>query len=420
MNSAFNISLGFYLVGIVFCLLTAALLWRYTGQHQRSGRHLLVLYFFACSFGNFIVFLVYSGTVQFSPWYHLFRTGNIVGLMIMPISFLYFRTVMKQRQLKATDLLHFLPSVLYTIDYLPVFLLPASEKMIIAKIEMAMADRGQSIQHGWITPAIDWILVRTILMTIYWIVEARMLYATTRLVGSSSLIKENRSLFNWLILTAGIQALYFVPFYVNMLFGSNPYNFVVIHTSISVSVFAQMVILLFKPGILYGLKGVIIPNHAPSHSNGPPVNTQTTETSPVTVATGYQSEAGDRRRPEYLSEETVEAITRAIAHALLDNRAYLKKGYSMRDLSIATGYQSYLLSAVINQVYKQRFNDFINSQRIKYACESIKAGSDKTLTLQAIAEECGFNNRNSFTTAFKKHAGYTPSEYARANSGANL
>lgn len=92
----------------------------------------------------------------------------------------------------------------------------------------------------------------------------------------------------------------------------------------------------------------------------------------------------------------------------------------MRDLSIATGYQPHLLSAVINQVYKQHFNDLINSQRINYACESIKAGSDRILTLQAIAEECGFSNRNSFTTAFKKHAGQTPSEYARANSGIKL
>lgn len=418
MSSAFNISQGFYLVGIVFCLLTAALLWRYTDEHHQSGRRLLVLYFFACSFGNFIVFLVYSGTVQFSPWYHLFRTGNIVGLMIMPISFLYFRTVIKQRSLKVADLLHFLPSVLYTIDYLPVFLLPASEKMILAKMEMAMADRGQSIQHGWITPAIDWIVVRTILMTIYWTAEAWMLYTTTRLVGSNSLIRENRSLFNWLILMAGIQALYFLPFYVNTVFGSNPYNFVIIHTSISVGVFVQMVILLFKPGILYGLKGVIIAGHGPSHSNDPPVNTGIAAT--PSVPTEYKSVEGEKRRSEYLSEETVEAINRAITHALVDNRAYLQKGYSMRDLSVTTGYQSYLLSTVINQVHKQHFNDFINSHRIKYACESIKAGSDKTLTLQAIAEECGFNNRNSFTTAFKKHAGYTPSEYARANSGANL
>ena len=75
--------------------------------------------------------------------------------------------------------------------------------------------------------------------------------------------------------------------------------------------------------------------------------------------------------------------------------------------------QPYLLSAVINQVFKTNYNDFINGYRIEHAKTLIQNGEAKMLTLEALSEQCGFNNRNSFTIAFKKHAGQTPSDFIK-------
>ena len=38
-------------------------------------------------------------------------------------------------------------------------------------------------------------------------------------------------------------------------------------------------------------------------------------------------------------------------------------------------------------------------------------------TLEAIASEAGFNNRNTFTTAFKKETGQNPFEYLKEVKG---
>jgi AraC-like DNA-binding protein len=38
-------------------------------------------------------------------------------------------------------------------------------------------------------------------------------------------------------------------------------------------------------------------------------------------------------------------------------------------------------------------------------------------TLEAIASEAGFNNRNTFTTAFKKETGLSPFEYLKEVKG---
>jgi len=40
-------------------------------------------------------------------------------------------------------------------------------------------------------------------------------------------------------------------------------------------------------------------------------------------------------------------------------------------------------------------------------------GEWKYKTLEAIASEAGFNNRNTFTAAFKKETGQSPSEFLK-------
>lgn len=447
MSETLTLSNWAYSVGIVICLLISAVLWRYSGKQNKQNK-MLSLYFFTTCLGNFIVFLVYTRMVKDFPWFHLFRTGNVIALMIMPISFFYFRYLLKDKGFRVIDMVHFIPALCYAIDYLPIFLLPTAEKIEMATREMQMPDRGQSLQNGWITPHINWVIVRTIQMTIYWLLQLLMIYRTSKIKQFRILLKENRPIIRWLIITCLLQSFNFLPFFLNFFMGANPYNFIIIHTSLSVSVFLQIVLLFFNPEILYGLKGVIITyprssadketennvlaNQIPEKINDIenisiplPQNTQNSSTekkdAPATedkisdkaeLSYPNKSSIPNTKLPEYLSEEKIKEIVQKMNMILLDNHAYLRKGYSMRDLSIATGYQPYLLSAVINHEYKQHFNDYINKQRIKHACNLIKSGAGKLLTLQALSEDCGFNNRNSFTTAFKKHMGQTPSSFA--------
>jgi AraC-like DNA-binding protein len=41
--------------------------------------------------------------------------------------------------------------------------------------------------------------------------------------------------------------------------------------------------------------------------------------------------------------------------------------------------------------------------------ELIENGQAEQFTLEALAAKCGFSNRNTFTSAFKKFSGKTPS-----------
>jgi AraC-like DNA-binding protein len=96
-----------------------------------------------------------------------------------------------------------------------------------------------------------------------------------------------------------------------------------------------------------------------------------------------------------------------------DNKCFIRPGYSIRNLSEETGVQLYKLSAFINTRLGCGFNDYINQFRVKYCTKMMEDGIAKQLTLQALASECGFNNRNTFTSAFKKFTGITPSGFIK-------
>jgi YesN/AraC family two-component response regulator len=59
------------------------------------------------------------------------------------------------------------------------------------------------------------------------------------------------------------------------------------------------------------------------------------------------------------------------------------------------------------------FNDVINSYRVNYISEGLKNEQWETLTLEAVGEMAGFNNRITFLNAFKKFTGVTPSQYVK-------
>jgi YesN/AraC family two-component response regulator len=75
--------------------------------------------------------------------------------------------------------------------------------------------------------------------------------------------------------------------------------------------------------------------------------------------------------------------------------------------------QPHIFSAFVSQAYHANFNDVINGYRIKYIEEGLKNEKWNELTLEAIAEKAGFNNRVTFLTAFKKFTGTTPTQYIK-------
>nr|WP_255484542.1 helix-turn-helix domain-containing protein [Pedobacter sp. AK017] len=90
---------------------------------------------------------------------------------------------------------------------------------------------------------------------------------------------------------------------------------------------------------------------------------------------------------------------------------FRQQGFVINELALALKMPLHHLSYVLNNHYKQRFTDFINSFRIDYVKMRMESGDWRSLTLEGLAKESGFSSRSTFSVSFKKFTGVTPSQY---------
>jgi len=119
----------------------------------------------------------------------------------------------------------------------------------------------------------------------------------------------------------------------------------------------------------------------------------------------------DRKKYEKssLTSDQARQFLDRLQNYMNEEKPYLNNGLKLSDLSYALEIPSHHLSQVINESLNKSFFDYINERRVEEAKNMIANNED--LNLLEIAFQCGFNNKNSFTNAFKKYVGTTPSSF---------
>ena len=105
---------------------------------------------------------------------------------------------------------------------------------------------------------------------------------------------------------------------------------------------------------------------------------------------------------------------RKLEEYLATHKPYLNNELRLEDLAEMVGITPHHLSQVLNEHMKSTFFDVINFQRVEEAKRLITTEDKQTLL--EIAFKAGFNNKTSFTNAFKKFAGQTPLEFKKNHS----
>lgn len=119
------------------------------------------------------------------------------------------------------------------------------------------------------------------------------------------------------------------------------------------------------------------------------------------------------RHTVYFNPEKKTQVTLDLRKVMEQQRPYLIEGYSVKRLADELRIHQYELSAFLNHELGQNFSDYLNQQRIRHCEQLIQKGAADNLNLKGLASKCGFHNRNTFSTAFKKFTGYTPSNYTK-------
>jgi AraC-like DNA-binding protein len=293
----------------------------------------------------------------------------------MPLSYLYVRSSIAKKNITARELVHVLPALLYLADYIPFLFSAASYKLAILHAGVANLDKLLQYDEGWFLPANFMIPFRTMTMLFYWILQVRLLASV-----NNPFLRKNLTGMRWLYIYNILQLPIFLPSLIVILMNGRSFVFA---TSIPAAAggLLSAVTLFLYPRILYNFQEAPIL---------PP--------KPVKIKQAFDS-------------ETIIQLKYSLEKVMRGDRRFLDPDFTLKELADILVISPHRLSAFINQVAGKNFSDYLNYWRIQHCLELIREQKTLNLNLHGVALKCGFNNRNTFSAAFKKVTGETPSNY---------
>lgn len=136
---------------------------------------------------------------------------------------------------------------------------------------------------------------------------------------------------------------------------------------------------------------------------------------------GALLQATENSKPRYhgspLDPELSAQLMRKLETVMVKAEPFTNNDLRLSDLAELVDVSPYYLSQVINEQAARNFYDFVNAYRVKRAAEIL--AEEEKANITKVAFEAGFNNRTSFTNAFKRHIGMTPSQYRRQKAAAS-
>ncbi len=103
-----------------------------------------------------------------------------------------------------------------------------------------------------------------------------------------------------------------------------------------------------------------------------------------------------------------------IYQLMVKEKIYTKHDITVDYLSKQLSSNTKYISKAIKEETGMNFNTFINTFRIEEAKRILRDKISSTWSLDAVAEQSGFNNTTSFFQAFKKNTGLTPTAFRNA------
>ena len=111
-----------------------------------------------------------------------------------------------------------------------------------------------------------------------------------------------------------------------------------------------------------------------------------------------------------ISEELFNSYIDKLNNYIEDEKPYLEFEISLQDLSDKLSISPRNLSHIINKKYERNFYDFINHYRIELVKQSLQ---ESNKPIKEIMYDCGFSNKATFNSIFKKHTGLTPTQFRK-------
>lgn len=385
-----------FYTGSIFCALITVYLLLFREKVLRSYADILLALFFLFEVWCVIIYLaIYYGWIVNAP--HIYKTAAPINYLLPPLTYLYVRAVLfNEKKYSAKDIWHFIPFVLFFLNYIPFYILPIIEKSIIVQSAVKNYSTTYQYQVGIVPESVSFIF-RILQTLIYLIFQWRLIFQFKKDNINIEFDKQIKEVLKWLKILTWASTLFVIAFLlltVLTLFKNTMFSFGLINLIpgflVSISFLVISSYLLLNPKVLMGFPFV-----------------KYTE-----VDLGLL--INKKVKLPFIIDDYSKEIQQVNTY-FNKKQPFLNKGINISDVAVATGIPAKELSFIINQHFKQRFNDYINQHRIEYIIKKINDGYLDQFTLQTLSSEAGFTSPTTFIAAFKKIEHCSPSEYLIKN-----
>lgn len=114
------------------------------------------------------------------------------------------------------------------------------------------------------------------------------------------------------------------------------------------------------------------------------------------------------------SEDALLTAKQKLIQVMESERAFLDPNLGLPVLASKVNLSTHDLSYVINEGFGENFFLFVNRYRIEEAKTLLRSDSHKHLNILGIAYESGFRSKSTFNSTFRKLTGLSPSQYMRS------
>lgn len=316
----------------------------------------------------------------YQVWPHLIRIGDPLVFLYGPLLYLYARAL-TGREWRRLDWLHFLPFLLYVLNNLPFYLLPAQEKV-------DFVDRV--FRGGAVNSAVLWIAILRLLHVGAYAGVSFLPLRRYHLRVGEAFSNIDRISLDWLRRLLGV-------FLLVCIVGIVAYGLMVGKGVDFVQANNLIALVLSFSFYLMGYKGM-----------------QTAgifEQRPAEEKNGLQSSAS--ANGYHLPQQQEDRIEERLQRVFFEEEAYLQSDLTVQTLADQMDVPAYQLSHYLNSVYDESFYDFVNRYRVEKVKEKLRDPANDRYTILALAFESGFNSKSTFNAVFKKYTGMTPSQYRK-------
>jgi AraC-like DNA-binding protein len=338
-------------------------------QKDKVSTFLIGTFVFINAIFIFQIFLFLTNLKFRTP--HVLYLSSINIYLYGPLIYFYFKRITLNYKFKKADLLHFLPTALILIVFIPVFLLPAQEKLNIM-LDVGSFDARPYKLFTVSTKIISLVVYGGLLLQLY-LKNKKKIALFTPVVQS------------WLR-----NMVIFVEFYVvsYLVYGIlimqvyPPHNFLF---HIQIVVIATMVLYI-------GYNSYLRPNMFAKDQK-------------------VLSLAKNKYKKSSLTTSFSQELKEKLIYLLETEKVYKKSDISLDYLAEKLDTTRHNTSQVINENFNVSFFELINTYRIEETLEILRNDTEKSMNIIEVAYEVGFNNKVSFNKSFKKHLSQTPSQY---------